>query len=188
MYIRRQRLSRRTFVSKSVNVLVGVYRAGRRDAEPVDVSSALRFKRVLRRSRAEEGGKYEFPRPKAVFCLLISPLRLCYQKASAPEAPPGLCGGGFRRKWPRHLASEPREGTKPRGAGRQAISGLISPVIEPTPHPAPQPPTTSMVQSRVDVYGSLPAVRRQDRVQLAVKSFCSALSRLFAAFRYDLRC
>jgi hypothetical protein len=189
MYTKRQSLSRGgAKVPESVNDRVVVYTAWRQDADQVAISSALRFKGLLRRS--EPGGRESTSPlgPRALLGFILGPAPRqpedpgAKMLASDPRGP--IFGGNGRVIWP----PSPEKVPNPGGAGRQASSGLISSVIEPTAHPAPQPPTTSMVQSRVDVYGSLPAVRSQDRVQLAVKSFCSALSRLFAAFRYDLRC
>jgi hypothetical protein len=84
MYIRRQRLSRRTFVSKPVNVLVGVNRAWREDAEPFDVSSSLRIKSPLRRSSLEERERYESPQSEGFIARLIAP-GAPYTRSKIPE-------------------------------------------------------------------------------------------------------
>jgi len=55
------------FVLKVVNAQVGVYTAWRHDADQVAISSALRFKSVLRPSRGKERGENTPPGPRTAF-------------------------------------------------------------------------------------------------------------------------
>ena len=84
MYIRRQRLSRRTFVSKPVNVLEVVYGAWRHYADQVAISSALRIKSLLRRSGPGEGERYESPQSEGFIARLIAP-GAPYTRSKIPE-------------------------------------------------------------------------------------------------------